>query len=406
MNNDKDIVIVAMARTAFDRFGGVTKNIPSADLASYTIAEIARRSGLPKDAINEVNLGQCVLLEGGTQTDIIGRQALIKAGLPEETISINIDRACCSSTSALQQSWKNLVLEEAEVSIAVGVENMSRTPYFLAPQYRWDGSAMGGLKLIDGLVGLGYKGFGVLAVDAGEVALEYGVTREMQDEWALMSQQRYAAAEAKGYFKEEIFPLTLPVGLGPETVVFDRDAQPKPNTTLEKLAKLPTVYGSPTVTPGNAPGLNTGSAGVMVTTRRKARELGLEILAELLRVASIARKPREIAVAPAPAIRKGLAMTGLKLDDIKLIEINEAFAAMPLVATLILGEGDAAKVQKLRDMTNVNGGAVAIGHPVGASGLRITMTLINELRRRGGGYGIAAICGGLAQGDAVVIKVD
>lgn len=406
MRNDKDIVIVAFARTAFDRFGGVTKNIPSVDLASWTIAEIVKRSGLAKEAIDDVNLGQCVLLEAGTQTDIVGRQAMIKAGLREETITNNIDRACCSSTSALQQSWKNLTLEEAEVSIAVGVENMSRTPYFLAPEYRWDGSAMGGLKLIDGLVGLGYKGFGVLAVDAGEVALEYGITRAMQDEWALLSQQRYSEAESKGYFKEEIFPLTLSVGLGKETTVFDRDAQPKPKTTIEKLAKLPTVYGSPTVTPGNAPGLNTGSAGVMVTTRKKARELGLEILATVLRVASIARKPREIAVAPAPAIRKGLAMTGLNLDDIKLIEINEAFAAMPLVATKILGDGDDMKTKKLRDITNVNGGAVAIGHPVGASGLRITMTLINELRRRGGGYGIASICGGLAQGDAVVLKVD
>jgi acetyl-CoA C-acetyltransferase len=406
MSKDKDIVIVALARTAFDRFGGVTKNVPSAELASWTIAEIVKRSELPKEAIDEVNLGQCVLLEAGTQTDIIGRQALLKAGLRAETISNNIDRACCSSTSALQLSWKNLMLEEAEVSIAVGVENMSRTPYFLSPEYRWDGTGMGGLKLVDGLVKLGYRGFGVLAVDAGEVALEYGISRELQDEWALLSQQRYGAAESKGYFKEEIFPLELQVGLGKETVIFDRDAQPKPNTSLEKLAKLPTVYGSPTVTPGNAPGLNSGAAGVMVTTRKKAQELGLQILATVLRVSSIAIKPREIAVAPVTAIQKGLAMTGLKLNDIKLLEINEAFAAMPLVSTKILGDGDQEKTQKLRDITNVNGGAVAIGHPVGASGLRITMTLVNELHRRGGGYGIAAICGGLAQGDAVVLKVD
>jgi acetyl-CoA C-acetyltransferase len=250
----------------------------------------------------------------------------------------------------LQQSWKNLMLEEAQISIAVGVENMSRTLYFLPPEHRWEGTAMGGLRLVDGLVSLGYKGFGVLAVDAGEVAVEYGITREMQDEWALLSQRRYSEALAKGYFKEEIFPISIPAGLGKEPVVFDRDAQPKSNTTLEKLAKLPTVYGSPTVTAGNAPGLNTGAAGVMVATRKKANELGLEILATVLRVSSIALKPREIAVAPAPAITRGLAVTGLKLEDIKLIEINEAFAAMPLVATKILGDGDENKIKQLRDI--------------------------------------------------------
>lgn len=404
--SDRDIVIVASARTAFDRFGGVTKNIPSVQLASWTIAELVRRSGLAEDMVDEVNLGQCVLIEAGSQTDVIARQALIRAGLPEETLSNNIDRACCSSTTALQQSWKNLVLGEAEVSMAVGVENMSRTPYFLAPEYRWEGQRIGDMKLIDKLMPLGYVGFGAVAVDAGEVAVEYGVTREMQDEWAVRSHKLYGEAEAKGYFKEEIFPLQIPQGKKQPAFVLDRDTQPRPDTTMEILAKLPTVYGSPTVTAGNAPGMNTGCAGVIVTTRKKAHQLGLEPQATVLRVVSTARKAREIAVAPAPSIQKGLQATGLKLADIHLIEINEAFAAMPLVATKMLGDYDNRKIEQLRSITNVNGGAVAIGHPVGASGLRITMTLVNELRRRGGGYGIAAICGGLAQGDAVVVKVD
>jgi len=152
--------------------------------------------------------------------------------------------------------------------------------------------------------------------------------------------------------------------------------------------------------------MNVGAAGILLSTRRKAEELGIKPMATLMRVASIARPAREIAVAPAPAIQKGLSLSGLELDDLKLIEINEAFAAMPLVSTKILGEGDAEKVEKLRSITNVNGGAIAIGHPVAASGLRITLTLINELRRRSGGYGAAAICGGLAQGDAVIVKVD
>ncbi|HBW35154.1 thiolase family protein [Desulfosporosinus sp. BICA1-9] len=404
--NDNDIVVVSFARTAFDRFGGVTKNIPSSDLASWVIAELVKRSGLPSEAVDDVNLGQCILGEAWTQSDIIGRQALIKAGLREETISNNIDRACCSSTSALQLSWKNLMLGEAELSIAVGVDNMGRAPYYLPPERRWDGQRIGDMKLIDKLMNLGYAGFGVLAVDAGEVALEYGITREMQDEWAERSHALWGEADSKGYFKEEIFPVEISQGKTKPPIIFDRDQQPRPGTTVETLAKLPTANGSPTVTAGNAPGLNTGSAGVMVTTRKKAQELGLEPLATVLRVASIALKPRQIAVAPAPAIQKGLELTGLKLDDIKLIEINEAFAAMPLVATKILGDGDEAKIKKLRDITNVNGGAVAMGHPVGASGLRITMTLIAELRRRGGGYGVASICGGLAQGDAVILKVD
>jgi len=175
---------------------------------------------------------------------------------------------------------------------------------------------------------------------------------------------------------------------------------------VEIISKLPTVYGSPTITAGNAPGMNAGVAGLVVTTRKKAEELELPIYAQLLRVASTANPPREIAVAPAAAIKKGLAVTGLKLEDMKVIEINEAFAAMPLVSTKILGEYDPIKIQKLRDITNVLGGAVAVGHPVGASGPRIAMQAINELRRRGGGYGVAAICGGLAQGDAMIFKVD
>ncbi|NSW83119.1 MAG: thiolase family protein [Syntrophothermus sp.] len=403
---DNEVVIIASARTPFDRFGGVTKNVPSAVLAEWTITELLKRSGLEPQMIDEVNLGQCLLLEAGTQTGIIARQALIRAGLPQETLSMSIDRACCSSTTALQQSWKNLMMGEAEISMAIGVENMSRAPYYLPPEYRWEGPRLGNTKLVDILFQLGYPGFGVLAVDAGEVAVEYGVTREMQDEWALRSHKLYAQAEARGVFKEEIFSIQIPQGKKKPPVILDRDTQPRPDTTLEEFAKLPTVYGSPTVTPGNAPGMNTGAAGVVVTTRKKAQELGLKPLATLLRVVSIARPAREIAIAPAPAIQKGLAATGLTLGDIKLIEINEAFAAMPLVSTKILGDFDEAKVKKLRDITNVNGGAIAIGHPVGASGLRITLTLVNELRRRGGGYGVAAICGGLAQGDCAVVRVD
>lgn len=189
-------------------------------------------------------------------------------------------------------------------------------------------------------------------------------------------------------------------------MVFDADEFPKPHTTLEGLSKLSTVYGSPTVTAGNAPGLDAGASAVLLMRRSKAEELGLKSLATILATESVALSPEKIAEAPAPAIRKALAKAGIRLDQIDLIEINEAFAAMPLVSTKILAEGDEAQWSALLRKTNVNGGAIAIGHPVGASGARILMTMMYELRRRGGGLGVCAICGGLAQGDSAVIRVD
>ncbi|MEQ8200445.1 MAG: thiolase family protein [Syntrophomonadaceae bacterium] len=405
-DNEKDIVIVGYARTPFDKFGGVLRDIPSAQLAEWTIRELMRRTGLTAESIDDVNLGMTVLLEAGTQTDVIARQSLLRAGLRPETLSNTLDRACCSSTSALQQSMKNIQVGEAEVSIALGVDNMSRVPLYMPPKARWEGSRLGNLVLIDMLNELGIPGFGVLAVDAGEVAVDYGITRELQDEWAVCSHQLYCAARDKGYVDEEIFALEIPQGKKKPALVFDKDASPRSDVSPEAMAKLPTIYGSPTVTPGNAPGLSTGAAGVVVTTRKKAGELGLEPLATVLKVTSHAIEPRGIAVVPAPTIQKALRETGLTLDDMNAIEINEAFAAMPLVTIKLLADGDSGKIEKIRAITNIDGGAIAIGHPVGASGLRITMHLMQILRRRGGGYGVAAICGGLAQGDAVILKVD
>ncbi len=404
--NANDVVIVGYARTAFDKFGGVCRDIPSSRLAELTIRELLRRTGVTAESIDDVNVGMTMLLEAGTQTDVIARQALLRAGLKPETISNTIDRACCSATSALQQSWKNLVLGEAEISIAIGVDNMSRVPVYLPSQVRWQGSRIGNVEMIDMLNELQIPGFGIVAVDAGEVAVEYDITREMQDEWSVRSHEKYLEALAKGYIDDEIFPIEVPQGKNKAPVIFDKDAGPRPGTNIEALSKLRTVYGSPTVTGGNAPGLSTGAAGVLITTRKKAEELGLEVLGTVIKVQNVALKDRYIAVAPAVAIKSALEATGLTLDDIKCIEINEAFAAMPLVSTKILGEDNPEKIQKLRDITNIDGGAVALGHPVGASGLRITMHAMNVLRRQGGGYAMVAICGGLAQGDAVVIRVD
>lgn len=250
-----------------------------------------------------------------------------------------------------------------------------------------------------------------LYVDAGEVALEYGITREMQDEFAFRSQMNYQKAKRNGAFADEIFPIEVAEQKGKSSFTVSEDTQPRSQTTVESLSRLKTVYGSPTVTAGNAPGLNAGSAGVIVMKRATAEKLGLEPIAVIRCVESIARHSREIAVAPASAIQKSLEKANISLDDVDLLEINEAFAAVPLVSTKILGEklskGKALedKVSHLRGITNVNGGAIAIGHPVGATGLRLVMTLINELSRRGGGIGVVAICGGLGQGDSVVIEV-
>jgi acetyl-CoA C-acetyltransferase len=250
-----------------------------------------------------------------------------------------------------------------------------------------------------------YTGFNHLAKDAGDTAVLHGVSRKMQDAWALRSQQKYQEAFEKGKFEDEIMKGELRGAKG-NPVIFEKDELPKPNTTTEALAKLKTVYGSPTVTAGNAPGLDAGASALIIMRKEEAVKRGIKPIATILSVQSVALQPERMAEAPAPAIRKALAKAQIDLEDIDLIEINEAFAAMPLVSTKILADADEKKWQQLQDKTNVNGGAIAIGHPVGASGARILMTMMYELRRRGGGKGVCAICGGLAQGDAAVISVE
>jgi acetyl-CoA C-acetyltransferase len=218
---------------------------------------------------------------------------------------------------------------------------------------------------------------------------------------------KYARAFEEGKFKlgEELMRVEIPLKKGPP-IVLEKDEFPKSDTTLEKLAKLPLVYGSPTVTAGNAPGLDTGASAILLMSEKRAKEKGLKPLAKILSMVATATTPRLIAAIPGFTIQKALEKAGVSLGQIDLIEINEAFAAMPLVSTKILADGDSKKMETLLEKTNVNGGAIAIGHPVGASGARILMTLIYELRRRGGGIGVASICGGLAQGDGAVVQVE
>jgi acetyl-CoA C-acetyltransferase len=358
------------------------------------------------EEVEETYYGTAVIGEAALETDVPARQATLKAGMPPESISITLDRACCSSLDAVRLGYRAIRAGEIDIALAVGADNMSRAPYVLPPDVRW-GKRLGSIQIWDGLFELGYKGFNPVSVDAGEVALEYGVTREDQDRWAYGSQMKYARAFAEGKFKvgEELVRVEIPQRKGPP-VIFEKDEFPKPDTTLEKLSKLPTVYGSPTVTAGNAPGLDTGATAVLIMSENKAKEKGLTPLARILSTVATATTPRLIAAIPGFTIQKALGKAGIDLDQIDLIEINEAFAAMPLVSTKILADGDPEKMKRLLEKTNVNGGAIAIGHPVGASGARILMTLIYELRRRRGGIGVASICGGLAQGDGAVVEVE
>ncbi len=405
MQKSDDIVIVSAVRTPFSRFDSAMADIPSIDLGVMVMREAIQRVGIKPEEVDEVNYGSCIPAEVALETDVPGRQATLLAGFPAENISLSLDRACCSSLTTLRLGLLAIRAGEAEICLSVGSENMPRTPH-LAPGLR-RGVRIGPVTLIDNLFELGYtaKGFPPVSVDAGEVALQYGVTRQMQDAWAFRTQERYAKAFAEGKFKigEELMPVVIPQKKG-DPVVIDKDESPR-KTSLEALSKLKTVYGSPTVTAGNAPPISAGASAILVMTRKKAETKGLKPLATVVAVVGTATKPRDIAVIPALTIQAALKRAGLSIDRMDLIEINEAFAAMPLVSTKILAENDEGKWQALQDRTNVNGGAIAIGHPVGASAGRITMTLAYELRRRGGGYGIASICGGLAQGEAVILRV-
>jgi len=406
MDSPGDVVIVSAVRTPFSRFGGALKNLHSTELGALVIREALRRAGVPGEAVDMVYYGMCIQSEAAIEYNVNARQALLKAGLPPQTLSLTIDRACCSSLTCVQMGLRDIRAGEAETVLAVGAENMSNTPFVLH-QVRW-ATGLAQPKIIDHLFPIMYRGFNSLARDAGEVALEHGIGREEQDRWAWRSQQRWQEANRAGRFRDEMMTLAIPQRKG-EPIPFAEDEFPKPATTLEKLAELPTVYESPTVTAGNAPGLDAGAAALLLMSRARAEKLGLVPLATLLAAASAARPPRDIASAPADAISLALDKAGLTLDQIALMEINEAFAAVPLVSSKILADrycgGDPGKLEQLRDRLNVNGGAVAIGHPVGASGARILMTLAYELRRRGGGHGACGICGGLAQADAAVIRV-
>jgi acetyl-CoA C-acetyltransferase len=336
-------------------------------------------------------------------TPVAARQTLLRAGLPAEIPSVSLDKACVSAMSAVHYGCRAMIAGEIRSAIAGGATSFSREP-LIVRGVRWKGFRLGHVTMEDPLYGLGYRDFNPVSVDTDNVAAEYGISRQEQDEWALRSHQNYGKAWQQGKFKDEIMVLETPQKSGqPQTLQIDE--QYRPDVSLEKLAALPGIYGCKGVTAGNAPGLNDGAAAILFMTRAKAEELGLEPLAEIVAMSSIAIRPDRLPEAPAIASKKVLERAGLTLDEIKVMEINEAFAAVPLVSTLLLAGNDPRKAEGIRAKTNVNGSAIATGHPNTASGARLIMNIMYELRRLGGGYGLAAICGGLAQGDACVIKV-
>ncbi|MBG6082248.1 acetyl-CoA C-acetyltransferase [Rubrivivax gelatinosus] len=389
-----DIVIVAAARTAVGKFGGSLARTPATELGAAVIRALLERSGLEGGQVGEVILGQ-VLQAGCGQNP--ARQAVIKAGLPNAVPAYTINKVCGSGLKAVMLGVQALRDGDSEVVIAGGQENMSASPHVL-PGSR-DGQRMGDWKMVDTMIVDGlwdvYNQFH-MGITAENVARHYGITREAQDELALASQRKAAAAQDAGRFKDEIVPILLPQKKG-DPLVFDADEYINRKTSAEALAGLrPAFDKAGSVTAGNASGLNDGAAAVLLMSAAKAERLGLEPLARIASYASAGLDPATMGMGPVPASRKALERAGWKAADLDLLEINEAFAAQACAVHQQMG-WDTEKV-------NVNGGAIAIGHPIGASGCRILVTLLHEMRRRGARRGIASLCIGGGMGVALTVE--
>ncbi|HAR97449.1 MAG TPA: acetyl-CoA C-acyltransferase [Syntrophus sp. (in: bacteria)] len=406
----REVVLVEACRTPYGRAGGALKGFTAPELGALAIKEVLERTGgkvKPED-VDYVFMGQVVPAGAG---QVPSRQATILAGLPESVPSITVNKVCSSGIKTVDLACQMIQLGRAEICIAGGQESMSNCPFSL-PDMRW-GARMGlpskpavDLMVNDGLWCAFYDRH--MALHGSEVADEFGFSRADQDEWALHSQRAAVAAMQAGRLDDEIFPVE--VREGKKTVVMDKDEGPRPETTAEGLAKLPPVFGHKStvtgepgsVTAGNAPGVNDGGDVCLLMSRAKADALGLKPICTILDYAEVSQQPKDIATVPGLAIRKVLEQNGMDLEAVDLVEINEAFAAVVLVsARAILGMSKEEMFRKV----NVNGSAIAYGHPIGATGARILMTLAYELRRRGGGIGVCGICSGAAQGDAMLIRV-
>jgi len=389
-----DIVIVAAARTAVGKFGGTLAKTPASELGATVIQDLLRRSGLPGDLVSEVILGQ-VLQAGCGQNP--ARQAVIKSGLPNAVPAMTINKVCGSGLKAVMLAVQAIRDGDADIVIAGGQESMSLSPHVL-PNSR-DGQRMGNWSMVDTMVNDGlwdaYNHYH-MGITAENVAKQYGISREAQDALALASQQKAAAAQEAGKFKDEIVPVLIPQKKG-DALVFDADEFINRKSTAEALAGLrPAFDKAGSVTAGNASGLNDGAAAVMVMSAKRAEQLGLPVLGRIASYASAGLDPATMGMGPVPASRRALERAGWKAADLDLLEINEAFAAQACAVHQEMG-WDTSKV-------NVNGGAIAIGHPIGASGCRILVTLLHEMARRDAKKGIASLCIGGGMGVALTIE--
>ncbi|WP_114970492.1 acetyl-CoA C-acetyltransferase [Rhodoferax ferrireducens] len=390
----EDIVIVSATRTAVGKFGGTLAKTPATELGAAVIKELLARTGLGVDQIGEVIMGQ-VLAAGAGQNP--ARQSLIKSGLAKETPALTINAVCGSGLKAVMLAAQSVAYGDSDIVIAGGQENMSASPHVLLGSR--DGQRMGDWKMIDSMIVDGlwdvYNQYH-MGITAENVAKQYGVTREMQDALALASQQKAAAAQDAGKFKDEIVPFSIAQKKG-DPIIFAADEFLNRKTSAEVLAGLrPAFDKAGGVTAGNASGLNDGAAAVMVMTAKKAAALGLKPLGRIASFATSGLDPALMGMGPVSASKKALARAGWKAADLDLLEINEAFAAQACAVNSQM-EWDTSKV-------NVNGGAIAIGHPIGASGCRILVTLLHEMQRRDAKKGIASLCIGGGMGVALTIE--
>ena len=388
-----EVVILSGCRTAIGTFGGVFKDVSAVELGTVAVREAVRRSGVRPDQVDEVILG-CILQAGLGMNP--ARQAAIKAGLPDSVPATTVNKVCGSGLQSVMMAAQAVKAGDAEVVVAGGTENMTRAPYLL-PGARW-GQRLGNGTVLDHMIheGLTDAFHDIhMGITAENLVERYGISRADQDAFAAESQRRAEAAIKGGAFKDEIVPVVISGKKGDTRV--ETDEHPRPGTTAESLRKLrPAFKEEGTVTAGNASGLNDGAAALVVAGAERARRLGLAPLARVVSYASAAVDPRVMGIGPVPAVRKALEKAALGTDDIDLFELNEAFAAQSLAVLREL-KLDVLKV-------NVLGGAIALGHPIGASGARILVTLLHALRARGRRHGVAALCIGGGQGVAMVVE--
>ncbi|TPE22150.1 acetyl-CoA C-acetyltransferase [Clostridium perfringens] len=390
----KEVVIASAVRTALGSFGGSLKDVPAVDLGALVIKEALNKAGVKPECVDEVLMGNVIQAGLGQNP---ARQAAVKAGLPVEIPSMTINKVCGSGLRCVALAAQMIKAGDADVIVAGGMENMSQGPYVLRTA-RF-GQRMGDGKMVDAMVNDAltdaFNGYH-MGITAENIAEQWGLTREMQDEFAANSQMKAEAAIKAGKFKDEIVPVVIPQRKG-DPIVFDTDEFPRFGTTADKLAKLrPAFKKDGTVTAGNASGINDGAAALVVMSAEKAKELGVTPICKIVSYGSKGLDPSIMGYGPFYATKKALEGTGLTVADLDLIEANEAFAAQSLAVAKDL-EFDMSKV-------NVNGGAIALGHPVGASGARILVTLLHEMMKRDAKRGLATLCIGGGMGTALIVE--